>query len=187
MPSPIAHSIVSLTLSPKKPSEIKGMKWVLFWIILGNFADFDFIPGIVIGDPSRFHHGPSHSILCALVLAILAYRFYPVLFHGHKAPFWAMMSVTFSHLFLDMLTVDRVPPCGLPLLWPFSSYYFLFPFSLFLNMNRGMTLHILFSLHNLIALAIEVILTLPFLVWVVVKRRRAKFQLFRVKDKRQRV
>ena len=167
MPSPIAHSIVSLALSDKKPADTGPVRWVAFWVVLGNFPDFDFLPGILIGDPSRYHHGPSHSILFVFVLSILAYLLYPTFFHKHRASLWSIFSVAFSHLFLDMMTRDIAPPYGLPLFWPFSHVYIRFPFSLFLNMNRGMSLHVLLTWHNILAALIELFLTLPvlYLVW----------------------
>ncbi len=170
MPSPIAHSIVSLTLADKKPVEISGLRWATFWIVLGNFPDFDFIPGILIGDPSRYHHGPSHSILFVFCLSIVAYLLYPFFFKKHQAVLWTIFAVAFSHLFLDTLTVDTGAPYGLPLLWPFSHAYYRFPFSLFLNIHRGMSLHVLLTWHNLLAVTLEPLLTLPFLLMVWYRR-----------------
>ncbi|RTZ91451.1 MAG: hypothetical protein DSY91_05025 [Deltaproteobacteria bacterium] len=169
MPTPIAHSIVSLTLSNGKQERGSLLKWAAFWVVLGNFADLDFIPGILMGEPGRFHHGVTHTIFFAVILAAGAYRLYPVLFKGRKVHFWVFLSVTASHLFLDCLTLDTVAPFGLPLLWPFSHTYFRFPFSLFLNVNRAMDLNVLFTWHNLLAISLEIFLTLPILliVWIV--------------------
>jgi inner membrane protein len=170
MPSPIAHSLVSLTLADRKPDKVSGFRWAAFWIVLGNFPDLDFIPGILIGDPSRYHHGPSHSILFVLLLAILAYYFYPFIFKRNRVALWTIFAVAFSHLFLDTLTVDTGAPYGLPLLWPFTNTHDRFPFSLFLNINRGMSLHVLLTWHNLFAVILELLITLPFLLIVWHKR-----------------
>ncbi len=145
--------------------------WAFFWILLGNFADLDFLPGILLGEPSRFHHGLTHSLLFTLVLSLAAYKAYPRLFK-ERASLWPFLAVAGSHLFLDCLTYDTAPPFGLPLLWPFSHACFRFPFSLFLNVNRAMSFGLLFSWHNLLALILEVIVTLPFLLWVWAARRR---------------
>jgi membrane-bound metal-dependent hydrolase YbcI (DUF457 family) len=169
MPTPVAHSIISLALSDGDSGRGRSMlKWAAFWVVLGNFADFDFIPGILIGTPSRFHHGCTHSILFAVTLAFVAYWFYPTLFRGKKVPFWIFLSVTGSHLFLDAMTLDTVGPFGIPLLWPFSYQYFRFPFSIFLNVNRSLNPAILLSWHNFFAVFLEVALTLPILLvlWV---------------------
>ncbi len=174
MPSPVAHSIISLALSPQDSEERGWIKRAFFWIILGNFADLDFIPGILMGDPGRFHHGPTHSILFALVLTGVARWLYPVLFKHSKAPLRAFLMVTLSHLFLDAMTLDTVAPYGLPLFWPFNSTGYRFPFWIFLNMNRGMRLHILFSWHNFLALCLEIALTFPVLGWALYKRRGGK-------------
>ena len=170
MPSPVAHSLVSLTLAAPKPEGEPWIKWVGFWVILGNFADFDFFPGILIGNPSQFHHGPTHSILFAFVLAVVAYFLYPVFFRRCETTLWSFLGVSFSHLILDMMTRDTVAPYGLPLFWPFGHTLYRFPFWVFLNMNRGMHLQILFSWHNLIALGIELGITLPLFLWVLSER-----------------
>ena len=130
MPTPVAHSIVSLALSGSKPERVRGLKKAAFWVLLGNFADLDFIPGCLIGEPSRFHHGFTHSLLFAVMLSVAGYYFYPRMFRG-KAPFWVFFSVAISHLVLDCLTLDTKAPFGLPLLWPFQPTHYRFPFSLF--------------------------------------------------------
>ncbi len=170
MPSPVAHSLVSMALVAPKPEKEPWVKWVGFWVVMGNFADLDFIPGILIGAPSRFHHGLSHSLLFAVSLAVVAYLLYPAFFKGHRAACWPFLAVPFSHLFLDMMTRDTVAPYGLPLFWPFSHHTVRFPFWVFLNMNRGTRFHILFSWHNLAALCLEVVLTFPFFAWAMSRR-----------------
>lgn len=176
MPTPVAHSIISLSLSNKKPAGSSVFKWLAFWVVLGNFADFDFLPGIMIGDPNRYHHGLSHSILFAIVLAITAYLLYPSFFKERRAPFRTYLSVTLCHLFLDLLTVDRVWPCGLPLFWPFSHTYYISPFSIFLNVNRGMCLHVLLTWHNLMAIALELAISLPLLTGVLIWKNRVRIR-----------
>jgi len=95
MPTPIAHSLVSLTLSDARPEGTHLIKWATFWVILGNFADFDFLPGILLGAPGRFHHGFTHSILFAVVLSVVAYHVYPLMFR-RRVSFWVFLSVTGS-------------------------------------------------------------------------------------------
>ena len=163
MPTPIAHSLVSLGLSDMESRRERPFTWAAFWMLLGNFADLDFLPGIILGEPSRFHHGATHSLLFAFVLAVVACQFYSVIFR-RKTAFWIFLVVTGSHLFLDCLTLDTAPPYGLPLLWPFSHACFRFPFSLFLYVERAMSLRVLLSWHNFWAVFLEIALTLPFLL-----------------------
>jgi PAS domain S-box-containing protein len=54
---------------------------------------------------------------------------------GFTALFFLMLFM--SHLFLDLITVDKKPPIGIPLFWPISSKYFLFPVSIFSDMERS--------------------------------------------------
>ena len=47
--------------------------WYLLILIAGVAPDFDFLPGILIGDPNRFHHGPTHSILAGILFTGFIY------------------------------------------------------------------------------------------------------------------
>src|SRR3990172_11659995 len=39
-------------------------------VIVANLPDADFLPGIMVGWPSRYHHGASHSIVAAMICAL---------------------------------------------------------------------------------------------------------------------
>ncbi len=74
MCTPVGHSLAALGifyLAGRRPSrdEIRRLGW---FIVLANLPDFDFIPGILIGDPGRFHHTYSHSIGFVLLIMLLA-------------------------------------------------------------------------------------------------------------------
>jgi len=71
MPSPIGHSLLAFTVAGYDAR--KGSSRLWWWLLILTAAvapDFDFLPGILIGDPNRFHHGPSHSITAALLFAL---------------------------------------------------------------------------------------------------------------------
>ena len=35
--------------------------------------DFDFLPGILIGEPGAFHHGASHSLTSAVIFGVVVF------------------------------------------------------------------------------------------------------------------
>ncbi|MBT7518435.1 MAG: hypothetical protein HN656_10900, partial [Acidiferrobacteraceae bacterium] len=137
-------------------------------------ADLDFLPGILMGDPNRFHHGPSHSITAALVFAIAFAR---------ALPMRAVVGVFFiylSHLLGDWLAADTGAPFGIPLLWPFSSAYFISPVPIFSNFEHGGAgagladfIGQVFSGHNLLAIGLEIAVLGPVL-WLVTRYRRRR-------------
>ena len=107
-------------------------------------ADFDFLPGLFLGAPSRFHHAQSHSITFALLAGILA------LIWARKARlFWGILIglAYASHLALDLLTFDDSPPHGIPIFWPWLTEAFHCPVTLFPNVPWGNGLAL--STHNI--------------------------------------
>lgn len=84
-------------------------------------ADLDFLPGLLLGDPARFHHGASHSVLVMLVASALVLAAWRT-----RAPVGGrgVLLVTgafLSHLGADWVTHDPGVRQGLPLAWPLSS------------------------------------------------------------------
>jgi len=77
-----------------------------------------------------------------------------------------------------MLAADHGAPYGIPLLWPIQSEYFISPVPIFSNFSHGgkeaslaSVLRDIFSLPNLGAVAIEILILGP-LFWIVERRRR---------------
>lgn len=195
MPLPVAHSLAGGSLFVGLDADGRHLSWkrALLAIILANAPDLDFLPGMLIGDPNRFHHGPSHSLGMAVFVAVLAagvaalgYRW--PLRRGGSAPRGAGSAVAgtamivgllwTSHILLDAVTADLLPPYGVPLLWPLSSEYFLF-WPWFPHVLRiagpsgaGAFLMSLLNAHNLWAATVEILTLAPVLVLVAWIRRR---------------
>ncbi len=142
MPSPVAHTLSGFLIAtsmPQKlrrklPSGVWGIALTTFWV---NLPDIDFLFGIPgPGRFDRFHHGFTHSIGFGLILAFVLWLILRLL---HKESFTALffLMLFMSHLFLDLITVDKKPPIGIPLFWPISSKHFLFPVSIFTDMERS--------------------------------------------------
>jgi len=125
MPSPVAHILggAAVYLGGTRPST--RSVFLLGATLLGSLApDFDFIPGIVIGDMRVFHHGISHSAAFALVFAGLIYalaRHVDAAAAVRAAVLGALAYA--SHVVLDFVTVNEGTR-GLPVLWPLSDERF---------------------------------------------------------------
>src|SRR5262245_42639425 len=86
-------------------------------VLLAGAPDIDFVPGLVIGQPAAVHRGPTHTLVAAVAVgatvglgAWLLRRGYRPLFVG----LWAAAAYG-SHLLIDCITVDAVPPYGIQL------------------------------------------------------------------------
>jgi len=158
LPSPIVHSLAGLGLvrivpdtSPGSPAS-RPIGWsfsgrqiraqlplVAALLLAGNAPDLDFVPGILIGDAGRFHHGPAHSLFAAAIFTALVL---PLArragFHSMRR-FGLLMALGFvSHLLLDMLSTDRGVRNGVPLFWPLSEASLSFPFAVFIDIKRDL-------------------------------------------------
>lgn len=139
MPSPLAHSLTGYIFYDKNPFLFFERGWTnfLFYIFLCNLPDIDFLPGLLMGEPNRFHHGFSHTLGAAFLVALIA----GIIFHLWKEKFWAVTIVTFfsyySHVFMDYFTEDFRLPFGVMLLWPFDSTYYISKVLIFKKVFRS--------------------------------------------------
>lgn len=140
--------------------------------------DLDFLPGIAIGDPNRFHQLGSHSLLASLLAGMIAgLATVPTRWRAGVVGVTVGLAYA-SHLLLDYFTHDPRAPFGIPLLWPLSSEHFTSPSSVFRGIVHGVpgegmgeVVSHIFSMHNLVSVGIELAVTLPLLVLVHVALR----------------
>jgi inner membrane protein len=144
MASPYGHALVGLgLLNLCCPRWVSGRwKSILVYglVVFGACSpDLDFLPGLLVGNLSRFHHGPFHSLGMAIALSLST---------GILIAFWgkppSLFRITgfvfiliFSHLVLDFFTEDLKPPFGFPLFWPFSRTYYLSSWPVLPYVDRG--------------------------------------------------
>lgn len=84
--------------------------------------------------------------------------------------FWLCFISYLSHLIVDFFCSDRRLPFGIPLFWPISGEYFISPAPLFLGVHHvaytsASTIEWfegIFSLYNIGAITLEVVLLVPF-------------------------
>lgn len=176
MPTPIGHSLLATAIF----SGVNRKKFALNWfdylvcLFIGIFPDLDFLPGWILGTPSRFHHQFTHSLVFGIIIGTSAGLFVGWL---KKRSWWRyailFTATYFSHLLADFLGVDTRFPYGEQLFWPFWQGYVLSPVPIFLDVYRSSEssdfIISLFNYHNLKAVGIELLIGIPILILVYFK------------------
>ena len=167
MPSPIGHSLAGIALFLVFIRR-RFVEWkiLLIAIVAALLPDGDFIFGFFVGNPNRFHHQFTHSlvfvVLAGLALALLMkvrttkeYFSYTCLF--------SLMGLL--HLLLDAACIDTSAPFGIKLLWPFSEKFYIFIITPLLDLRRSSDSSTFFSSmlnwHNLKTISLEKLIFMP--------------------------
>ncbi len=134
MPLPLAHSLAAAAIYKGLDADGRFVAWkrLLLAVVIANLPDLDLIPGILVGEPNRYHHvGFSHSVIFAAVAAVVVGLAAAAV--GRSWPTWcnrlsgatgtAMMVglLVGSHVLLDTLNRDFRAPAGPPIFWPLSN------------------------------------------------------------------
>lgn len=151
MATPIGHGLAGLTVGVAGGRRAGLAGYAILGAVAGLAPDLDFVPGLILGDPGRFHQGPTHSIVAALCVGVLVWFVAPSV-HRWRAGIVAAGGYL-SHLALDLLTYDPTPPRGLRLLWPFVEESIHSPVTLLPRVLH--TVVSPFNLHNVYVAAIE--------------------------------
>ena len=168
MASPLGHALAGAALcavlAPSAAPVRRLWPWALA-ILAACAADLDFLPGLLVGVPGRFHHWASHSLLAAAVVGLGAAALGPRAL-GPPAARGALLGAAYaSHLLLDWLTLDRTEPRGIPLLWPWAETPFAAPRPLLPDIWHGAHWEAFVNWHNAGAMLTEAaILGLPALL-----------------------
>lgn len=178
MPSPIAHSLIGLAFGlirflPRyqRGDELAGQfraLWrpLLFCVLLANAPDLDYFFGLFRGDLNYYHQTVTHTLVW-IGLTALAIWAYGRLRERQAA--WLspglLLALLGSHLLADWLTVDRSPPIGLMLAWPFSDHLYHAAFAFFPPPAKQ-TWAALWSFQNLHLVLVEAALSLPLVIIV---------------------
>ena len=165
VPSPVAHSLAGLAIVHAAHSRqwISSRSLGIALVLLAaNAADLDFLPGLLLyGRPDWFHHGPTHSVFAAAVVAVASATIARAL--GASAiRVGTLAFITYlSHVVLDFMTVTVTDSSDLPLLWPLSYMHFSPPIEIFLPIQHAGRLTTfwegLFSWANVVAIGLEVL------------------------------
>lgn len=168
MATPVGHGLAGLTVGVAGGESGRVWRYALLGLVAGLAPDLDFVPGLLAGDPARFHHGPTHSLAAALFAGVV------VLVLGPPAGRWRAGLVAaggyLSHLVLDLVTADPSPPRGVPLLWPILDGPVQSPVTLLPRVLHSVVSP--FNLHNVHVAAVETAVFGGLLVAVLVLGRR---------------
>ena len=108
MPLPIIHSYAGYSIYKLSKTEQEKDSWKMasLYMILANVADFDVIPGLLMGSSGSFHRDEMHSLVVALGFALLVAGIGKLLKSKTSAfrLFWISLAAYFSHIFLDAFT-----------------------------------------------------------------------------------
>lgn len=130
MPLPVIHSFAGYSIYhlSRKNSSNQNWKLLCLSIFLANLADFDFLPGILVGEAGRFHRGISHSlgaaVFCGVLVALTGLVWKKVSF---LKTFLISSGTFYSHALLDFFSD---PGKGVPLFWPLSPVRYSSPVAL---------------------------------------------------------
>lgn len=137
VPSPVVHTATAVALTSmayaRRPGDAAQQTLALgVAVVAANAPDLDFVPGILMGFPGRFHHGPSHSLTAAaaggIAAAVFAWPF--ARDTAVRLGLLAFLALA-SHVFLDMLSSWADARHGVALIWPVTDERYTFPFALF--------------------------------------------------------
>ncbi|HEX7126188.1 MAG TPA: metal-dependent hydrolase [Thermodesulfobacteriota bacterium] len=188
MPSPLGHALAGLALAVALAPGARVASAAVLAVAASLSPDLDFVPGLLVGDPGRYHHhGASHSVGAAAAAALLggALAASP---YGRatglasvgagRAALLCGLAVL-AHVVLDALAVDTSRPYGVALLWPFDGAYLISPWTPFADIQREESdasafFRTLASSHNLRAVVVEAALIGPLVLLAVLARRRTR-------------
>jgi len=163
VPTPIGHSLTGLLVfgALTRPEAWRPVPLAVA-AAAGVAADLDFLPGLLFGEPSRFHQGATHSLAAALAFGVLTGAVVRPAVLGPPGRRMALFALLYaSHLLLDLFAVDTSAPVGIPLLWPLSEAALHAPVSLFADVHHGTSWAAFVNRHNLGTLGQEVLLFGP--------------------------
>jgi len=145
--SPIAHCGTAL-LGWQLASRRKNVFTLGLFLVAANLPDLDFLLRFLPGPgPAPLHQAFTHNLPFVLVTIGLLSLLLPP---GPDR--WGLVLVGLSHLILDVIVIDLVPPVGIRALYPFSDR--LFNFGFFPYVQRG-SFKAMATIRNLGVFALE--------------------------------
>jgi inner membrane protein len=183
MPTPIGHSLAGYLIFTARNSHENQLKWtdMLVAVIIANMADLDIIPGILVGNANKFHHGITHSIGFAVIVGLLAGLLFFIIKRKNFLLYFSLFFFSyFSHVLLDYLAADTKAPFGEQLFWPISQIYVLSPIPIFSDVHKAsdssVFLQSLFNWHNFRTIVIECAILIPIIYLTKLAKNKLKLK-----------
>jgi membrane-bound metal-dependent hydrolase YbcI (DUF457 family) len=169
MATPVGHYLLGLTLAELAARDDTERRQAPWWALVACAPDLDALPGAVVGNLALFHHGASHSLAAAAIVAVATMGFVKHA-RGGVSPWTPVVVFVLyaSHSVLDSVTLDPGWPSGVPFLWPWSHETFQAPWVLLPNVQH--TRAPVISVHNALLMVREVLILAP-LAGLVLTRR----------------
>jgi membrane-bound metal-dependent hydrolase YbcI (DUF457 family) len=125
MPSPVGHILAGTAVYLAGRGRESRSRVMLVITLLGTIVpDFDFLPGILIGDLPAFHHGASHSLAFAVLFGVIVFLFIRRRHKDIAVRIGLLAAAAYaSHVLLDLVSVNEGAR-GVPILWPLSDHQF---------------------------------------------------------------
>jgi inner membrane protein len=123
----------------------------------------------------HYHRSMTHSVTAVAVVLIVAAAVTGKVNRWRIAIFCACAYA--SHLLLDWLGRDLLPPYGLQVFWPFESPFFISGLNLFAETERRSPFSVPTLLHNLRAAAQEIAILAPIAIGLYLVRVKAPARL----------
>jgi membrane-bound metal-dependent hydrolase YbcI (DUF457 family) len=120
MPLPLGHAAIGFA-THSLISNDKGYfnKWqvAIFIVILSNLPDIDVLLGLILqNNGSAFHRGPTHSILFALIMGLIASQTSKLWSHIPTISFKTSFLLILSHVVADYYLTNS----PVSFYWPFE-------------------------------------------------------------------
>jgi membrane-bound metal-dependent hydrolase YbcI (DUF457 family) len=125
----------------------------------------------------RIHRTFSHSIGAVIVVGILAGAV-AALTNRPVVRIASMCAAAYgTHLLLDWLAVDLMPPYGIQLFWPFSDAWYISPWIVFRQIERARLLSAVTLRLNALAVTQELVVLAPMVIVIWLVRVKALARL----------
>jgi len=174
MATPLGHALAgyavySFTRGGQRRDNLRLM---IVCVFMAMAPDLDLLPGLLMGTPALYHQGITHTLGLALPLSIGVAAVSGIRSRSFLTMFSCCFLAYLSHLVLDLLNPDTRPPYGIQLFWPISSRSFMSPVPILLGVRHATSaatsiqewMQRMLHLHNLAAIAWEVLLITPFIL-----------------------
>ena len=164
MPSPIGHALggaaAGLAVAGMPLDGLPRSLWrrVALFAALGMLPDVDLLAGV--------HRGPTHGLGAAFIAGLAA-----LAITRNLRLSVAASAAYASHTLLDWLGSDSSAPIGLMALWPLSREHYASDLHVFYSVSRRYWMPG-FVMHNVRALAWELLILVPALAVVIARSRR---------------